>query len=148
MAGYMSKLMNYVFEGEAKAAAAIADGHLCTIAVSDGSLVATEVATADANTTATILEGADGNGLYRLLITKVSKVYYFVEGADANARNYAIDSYTPYGSGEECKFAAGAFVRCHPLEAGEEIMTDNIDSTATLTVGSALSLAASGKWDN
>ena len=143
MAGYMSKLANYIFDGECKAAAAVADGHLVTLG--NGTATEYKPSTADANTTAIVVEAADGNGLTRLRITGLSTALYFVEGADANARTFAIDAYTPYGTGEEDVFAANAYVRCHPLEVGEEICTDNL--AAAKAVGASVSIAAStGKW--
>lgn len=142
MAGYMSKLMNYVFEGEAVAAADIRDGHFCTLGVTSGVLKATEIATADTTSTFVCVELPDANGMARFLVTNLAAQIYMVEGADAKARTYAIDAYAPYGAaGDDC-FKAGELVRVHPLQAGEEIMTDNF--SGTLTIGKVCKLNGSG----
>lgn len=140
MAGFMSKLQGYVYEGELVngAAAAVENGVLMVAGTStnNGKLVFP----ANADTTSkfilkeitTIYDGATA---YRFIVNKLNDNYYFVEnGFDINdSTAYDKRTYTT---------PVGDFLRAHPLVVGEEFVTTKV--TGTLTAGSAYGVKTDG----
>lgn len=139
MAGYMTKLQGYVYEGELVngAAAAVPNGILMVQGTStdSGKLV---LPTADTTTKLICKEVTtiyDGVTAYRFIVDKLNARYYFVEnGFDINdSAAYDKRTYTT---------AVGAELRAHPLLVGEEFVTDKV--TGTPAVGTAYGVKADG----
>ena len=139
MAGYMTKLQGYVYEGELVngAAAAVPNGILMVQGTSTnaGKLV---LPSADTDTKLICKEVTtiyDGVTAYRFIVDKLNARYYFVEnGFDINdSAAYDKRTYTT---------AVGAELRAHPLLVGEEFVTDKV--TGTPAVGTAYGVKADG----
>lgn len=139
MAGYMTKLLGYVYEGELLNGAANA--------VPNGILM---VQGTGANADKMVLPAADTNSkfickevttiydgvtAYRFIVDAVAKRYYFVEnGHDINdSQAYDKRTYTT---------PVGAELRAHPLLVGEEFVTNAV--TGTPAVGTAYGVKADG----
>ena len=139
MAGYMTKLQGYVYEGEMTngTGAAVENGLLLVAGTSTnkGKLVAPSADT----TSKLLLKEAttiyDGVTAYRFVVNKLAANYYFVEnGFDINdSAAYDKRTYTT---------AAGELLRAHPLVVGEEFVTTKI--TGTLTAGTEYGVKADG----
>ena len=139
MAGYMTKLQGYVYEGELVngAADAVENGILMVAgtAANAGKLV---MPAADTNSKLLCKEVTtiyDGITAYRFVVDSLAKNYYFVEnGFDTNT-SAAYDNrvYTT---------AVGAELRAHPLLVGEEFVTDKV--TGTPVAGTAYGVKADG----
>ena len=135
MAGYMTKLQGYVYEGELAngAAAPVQNGILM---VQNGDTL--ELPSADTTTKLVCKEVTtfyDGVVGYRFVVDKLNKRYYLVEnGADVNdSAAYDKRIYeTPVGD----------LLRAHPLVVGEEFITDMV--TGTPTAGTAYGVQADG----
>lgn len=136
MAGYMTKLQGYVYEGELVngAAAAVANGTL--MLQDDDELVLP--GSADTTTKLVCKEITDiyGELGYRFVVDKLNKRYYFVEthGEDF----YANGEY----DGRTDKFAVGALLRAHPLLVGEEFVVSG--AANAYTVGTSYGVLATG----
>lgn len=140
MAGYMTKLQGYVYEGEWTngAAAAVANGFLMVPGTSTN--IGKLVLPGSADTTTKLLlkevtDIFDGTTAYRFVVEKLNANYYFVEnGYELNtADEYAIANYTT---------PVGALLRAHPLQVGEEFITTAI--TGTLTAGNEYGVKTDG----
>ena len=139
MAGYMTKLQGYVYEGELVngAAAAVENGLLMVQGTSTaaGSLVLPSADTTTKLICKEITTIYDGVTAYRFIVDKLNARYYFVEnGFDIND-SAAYDKRT-YAT------AVGAELRAHPLLVGEEFVTDKV--TGTIAVGTAYGVKADG----
>lgn len=139
MAGFMSKLQGYVYEGELVngAAAAVPNGLLMVQGTSTnvGKLV---LPAADTDTKFVCKEVGtiyDGRVAYRFIADTLAKRYYFIEnGADINdSAAYDKAEYTT---------KVGDELRAHPLLVGEEFWTDQV--TGTLVAGTAYGVKADG----
>ena len=135
MAGFMSKLQGYVYEGELTNGAAdpVQNGILM---IQDGDKL---VLPADDSSTKLICKEVtsiyDGVTAYRFIVDKLNKRYYFVEnGFDIND-SQAYDKRT-----YETK--VGDELRAHPLLVGEEFVTNMV--TGTPAAGSAYGVKADG----
>lgn len=140
MAGYMTKLMNYVYEGELAngAAAAVPNGVLMVQGTSTN--VGKLILPASADSTSEFLckEVTDiygGTTAYRFVVKKLNAPYYFIENgfqvndlADYDKRNYTT--------------AVGDLLRAHPLEVGEEFVTTGV--TGTIAAGTAYGVKTDG----
>ena len=135
MAGYMTKLQGYVYEGELVngAAAAVANG---TIMVQDGDTLI--LPAADSTTKLVCKEITDiyGELGYRFVVDKLNKRYYFVE-------THEEDFYAnPENDGRTATFAPGELLRAHPLLVGEEFIVSG--AANQYTVGTSYGVLATG----
>ena len=140
MAGYMTKLQGYLYEGELAngTAAAVENGILLVPGTStnNGKLVA--IASADTTSKFLLKEITtiyDGVTAYRFVVNKLAANYYFVEnGFDINdSAAYDKRTYTT---------AVGEKLRAHPLVVGEEFVTTKI--TGTLSAGTEYGVKTDG----
>ncbi len=140
MAGYMTKLQGYVYEGELVngAAAAVENGILMLQGTSTNAGKLVLAGSADTTTKLLCKEVTtiyDGVTAYRFVVNKLNANYYFVEnGFDIND-NAAYDKRT-YTT------AVGAELRAHPLVVGEEFVTDKV--TGTIAVGTEYGVKTDG----
>jgi len=135
MAGYMTKLQGYVYEGELTNGASdpVQNGILM---VQNGDTL--ELPSAESTSKFVCKEVTtfyDGVVAYRFVVDKLNKRYYLVEnGADINdSQAYDKRTYTT---------AAGELLRAHPLLVGEEFITDMV--TGTPVAGTAYGVQADG----
>lgn len=139
MAGYMTKLQGYLYEGE------LTNGH--TEGVENGVLMVQGTGAdagklmlpaADAETKLLCKEVTDiydGVVAYRFVVNKLGGNYYFVENGfeyDPNA-TYDLTTY---------KTAAGKLLRAHPIQVGEEFVTNQV--TGTPAAGTEYGVQADG----
>lgn len=140
MAGYMTALQGYIFEGELKNGNAnpVANGMLVAPKLVSGALVM-DLPAADADTKFLCKEVGtiyDGITAYRFIVTAVNKPVYFVENGFVVNDDFAYDT-TAYET------ASGDYLRAHPLLVGEEFVTDQV--TGTIAVGTEYGVLATGK---
>lgn len=140
MAGYMTKLQGYVYEGELVngAAAAVENGILMVPGTSTDVGKLKLIANADTTTKLLLKEITtiyDGVTAYRFVVNKLNANYYFVEnGFDINdSAAYNKKTYTT---------PVGAELRAHPLVVGEEFVTTKI--TGTLSAGTEYGVKTDG----
>ena len=139
MAGYMTKLQGYVYEGEMTngTGAAVENGLLLVAGTSTnkGKLVAPSADTTSKLLLKEVTTIYDGVTAYRFVVNKLAANYYFVEnGFDINdSAAYDKRTYTT---------ASGELLRAHPLVVGEEFVTTKI--TGTLTAGTEYGVKADG----
>ena len=140
MAGYMTKLQGYVYEGELVngAAAAVENGVLMVPGTSTDIGKLKFVGSNDSTTKLLLKEITtiyDGVTAYRFVVNKLNANYYFVEnGFDINdSAVYNKKTYTT---------AVGAELRAHPLVVGEEFVTTKI--TGTLSAGTEYGVKTDG----
>ena len=136
MAGYMTKLQGYLYEGELTngAAAAVKNGIL--MVQNAGAL---ELPSAESTSKFVCKEVTtiyDGTVAYRFIVDKLNKRYYFVE----NGNEYFNDQ-AEYDNREHA-VPVGALLRAHPLVVGEEFVTTMV--TGTPVAGTAYGLQADG----
>lgn len=139
MAGYMTKLQGYLYEGE------LSNGH--TEGVENGVLMVQGTGenfgklmlpSADADTKLLCKEVTDIYGgvvAYRFVVNKLNCNYYFVENGFEYDPNMVYD-LTTY------KTAAGKLLRAHPIQVGEEFITDKV--TGTPVAGAEYGVMADG----
>lgn len=140
MAGYMTKLQGYVYEGELAngASAPIANGALLVLGTStDADKL---VAPASADTTSEFLCKEvttiyDGIVAYRFIVNKLADNYYFVE------QNHEFDETSVY-DGPQATTPVGKLLRAHPLVVGEEFITTCV--TGTIAAGTAYGVKTDG----
>ena len=123
MAGYLSKLQSYLYEGELVNGASNPVPNGVLMIHSNGKLVLPGAADTDSvfvcKEVGTIY---DGRVAYRFIVDALSKRYYFVEnGADIN------DS-AAYDKAEYVT-KVGDELRAHPLLVGDEFWTDQVTGT-------------------
>ena len=140
MAGYMTKLQGYVYEGELVngESSAVENGILMVPGTSTNIGKLKLIGSADTTTKLLCKEVTtiyDGVTAYRFVVNKLNANYYFVENgfdindsAAYNKRTYA----TP----------AGAELRAHPLVVGEEFVTTKV--TGTISAGSEYGVKTDG----
>ena len=139
MAGYMTKLQGYVYEGELVngASAAVENGILMVQGTSTnaGKLVLPSADTTTKLLCKEVTTIYDGVTAYRFVVNKLNANYYFVEnGFDINdSAAYDKRTYTT---------AVGAELRAHPLLVGEEFVTDKV--TGTIAAGTEYGVKADG----
>lgn len=139
MAGFMSKLQGYVYEGELVngAAAAVPNG-LIMVQGTSTNVSKLVLPAADTDTKFVCKEVGtiyDGRVAYRFIVDALAKRYYFIEnGADINdSAAYDKAEYTT---------KVGDELRAHPLLVGEEFWTDQV--TGTPVAGTAYGVKADG----
>lgn len=139
MAGYMTKLQGYVYEGELVngAAAPVENGILMVQGTGDnaGKLVLPSADTTTKLICKEVTSIYDGVTAYRFIVDKLNARYYFVENGFEINDSAAYDKRT-YTT------AVGAELRAHPLLVGEEFVTDKV--TGTITAGAAYGIKADG----
>ena len=140
MAGYMTKLQGYVYEGELVngESSAVENGLLMVLGTSTNAGKLKLSGSADTTTKLLCKEVTtiyDGVVAYRFIVDKLNANYYFVEnGFDINdSCTYDKRTYST---------AAGELLRAHPLLVGEEFVTDKV--TGTPVVGTAYGVKADG----
>lgn len=139
MAGYMTKLIGNVYEGELVNGAddAVENGLLMVQGTGDD--VDKLVLPAAEGTSKFVCKEVgtiyDGVTAYRFVVDKLSKRYYLVEnGFDINdSLAYDKRTYTT---------AVDAYLRAHPLQIGEEFWTTKV--TGTPAVGTAYGVKDDG----
>ena len=140
MAGYMTKLQGYVYEGELVngASAAVENGILMVPGTSTDNGKLKLIGSADTTTKLLCKEVTtiyDGVTAYRFVVNKLNANYYFVEnGFDIND-NAAYDKRT-YTT------PVGAELRAHPLVIGEEFVTTKV--TGTIAAGTEYGVKTDG----
>lgn len=140
MAGYMTKLQGYLYEGEFVngVGAPVENGLLVALGTGDdaGKMV---LPAANANTKFLCKEAAaiyDGIPAYRFVVTAIAAPVYLVEnGFDLNIGEGEYDT-TMYATKD------GAFLRAHPLQVGEEFVTNMV--TGTPVAGTEYAVKADG----
>ena len=139
MAGYMTKLQGYLYEGELVngAADAVENGVLMVLGSGDdaGKL---KLPQEDAETKLLCKEVTDiydGIPAYRFIVNKLNGNYYFVEnGFDFNVnQSYDLTTYAT---------ANGKLLRAHPIQVGEEFVTNKV--TGTPAAGTEYGVHADG----
>ena len=140
MAGYMTKLQGYVYEGELVngESGAVENGVLMVQGTSTDAGKLKFAGSADTITKLICKEVTtiyDGTVAYRFIVDKLNARYYFVEnGADINDSN-AYDKRTYSTASDE-------LLRAHPLLVGEEFVTTKV--TGTPVVGTAYGVKTDG----
>lgn len=139
MAGYMTKLQGYLYEGELVngAADAVENGILMVLGSGDdaGKLMLPQE---DAETKLLCKEVTDiydGIPAYRFIVNKLNGNYYFVENGfdfDVN-QSYDLTTYAT---------ANGKLLRAHPIQVGEEFVTNKV--TGTPVAGTEYGVHADG----
>ena len=139
MAGYMTKLQGYVYEGELVngAAAPVENGILMVQGTGEnvGKMV---LPAADTDTKFVCKEVGtiyDGRVAYRFIANTLAKRYYFVENG------FDINDAAAYDKAEYAT-KVGDELRAHPLLVGEEFWTDKV--TGTIAEGTAYGVKADG----
>lgn len=134
MAGYMSKLQGYVYEGEYKnrTAAAVTPGTLFILGtVSVGTETEIGFIRGAVDTVSQFICKEVGE-IYqdvkaaRYQVIKLAQNYYFHEQTEIPYREVVFDMTSQ-------EFAVGAYLRCHPLVEGEEFWS-SYDPTGTAPV--------------
>lgn len=137
MAGFASKLLGYVFEGEFKTASAMKDGTFCYI--NSGKLTKTN---ADKDTKLLVKGKTTWCGLpaLRCIVNSVGgDVVYFTENG------HVVDSNLPYAT-TNYEVKEGAYVRAHRLIQGDEIIfTVDAATIAAINEGDIIQPVADGK---
>lgn len=140
MAGYMTKLTNYVYEGELAngAAAAVQNGVLMLQGTSTNVGKLAFVGTADTTTKLLCKEVTDiygGTPAYRFVVKVLNAPYYFIEnGFEVNdLAEYDKRNYTT---------AVDALLRAHPLQIGDEFVTTAV--TGTIAAGTEYGVKTDG----
>lgn len=135
MAGYMTKLQSYVYEGEWKNGAAnpVPNG---IVMVQDGDklvLPAADSTTKFVCKEVTTIYGVVG---YRFVVDKLNKRYYFVENG--------MDNFNDGGDYDNREYVTKKddLLRAHPLIVGDEFLTNAV--TGTPVAGTAYSVQADG----
>lgn len=147
MAGYMTKLSSYVYEGEHKydstATVGIEDAIILErVTAADGTIEMKPATSTAAKFTVKevgdIYEGTTALRLY-VDVLDATKTLYFVE------QNDYLDDSVLYDTTKRT-VAPAKYVRCHPLYAGEEFWSNQITGidTATFTVGQAFTGVTAG----
>lgn len=138
MAGYMTKLQGYVYEGELLngTGAAVENGMIVTAGLVSGELKMKFAATTDVKLLlkekTTLYDGIEA---YRFIVTAAPAGFYFVENGFEVDASAAYDT-TLYSTPD------GELLRAHPLLVGEEFVTDKV--TGTLAVGTEYGVKADG----
>ena len=145
MAGYMTKLQGYVYEGTLKNGAAnpvpngliMDQGLASTTPPTNDSLV---LPAADTGAKFLCMEVTDiygGVPAYRFQVQEIGKRHFFVE----NERQFNVEDYQEYDKRNYTQ-PVGELMRAHALLLGEEFVTTCV--TGTPTAGTVYSLKADG----
>ena len=135
MAGYMTKLQGYVYEGELVNGEqnAVQNGILMVQNGDKLELPAAESTSKFVCKEVTTIYGEVG---YRFVVDKLNKRYYFVENG--------MDDYNDMAEydGRLYETKSGDLLRAHPLMVGEEFLTNAV--TGTPVAGTAYGVQADG----
>lgn len=135
MAGYMTKLQGYVYEGEWTNGASNAVPNGILMVQSGNTLV---LPTADTTSQIVCKEVTDiygGMTAYRFVVDSLAKRYYFVENS------WVVNDMTDYDK-RNYTAANGELLRAHPLLVGEEFVTTAV--TGTPVANTAYGVKADG----
>ena len=130
MAGYMTTQLNNVYVGEYAngADAAIENGTLVVLNTAGTAMVLPEADSASKFLCKEVTTIYDGMKAYRMVALALSKLYYLVDN-QADINDSAEYDATRYST------KAGALLRAHPLQVGEEFVVTAGDLTAGTTYG-------------
>jgi len=141
MAGYMTKLQGYVYEGELRNGTGgdVTNGMLLTLGAAVNGKIPLVKPAANTNTKFTLKEIGtiyDGTKAYRFVVkTLGAQPLYFVENAADPDEGVAYD-----GTEVVCK--NGELCRAHPLVVGEEFLVSA--GNTSLTAGTDYSVQTTG----
>lgn len=135
MAGYMTKQLNNVYEGEFVngADAAIENGTLVVLDPTGTKMVLPEADTNSKFLCKEVTTIYDGMKAYRMVALALSKLYYLVDN-QADVNDSAEYDATRYAT------KVGALLRAHPLQVGEEFVV----TAGELTAGAQYGVLATG----
>ena len=140
MAGYMTKLQGYVYEGEFTNGTGnpVPNGILVALGKNAAGEPAMVLPTADAETKLLCKEATeiyDGVPAYRFVVNKLAGNYYLVENGFEflDMVSYDLTTYTT---------APDKYLRAHPLLVGEEFITTLV--TGAPVVGNEYGIQADG----
>lgn len=143
MAGYMTKLQGYVYEGELVngAETAVPNGAFMLRGEGEGKLIFPGSTVPVTNKFICKEVGTiyDGRVAYRFVVDNIAggRIYFVENGFDINdAAAYDKAEYAT---------AAGDYLRAHPLLIGEEFWTDQIAEGVEVTVGGTYAIGNDGK---
>lgn len=126
MAGYMTKLQGYLYEGEYVNGETnpIENGVLVKIDTATGTMKLPGSADTTSKFTCKEVTTIYGKPAYRFVAEKLNGNYYFVEnGYEFNdAEEYDLTLYST---------KPGKFLRAHPIVVGEEFVTNKVTGTPT-----------------
>lgn len=137
MAGYMTKLTNYVFEGELPYEGALEPENGMGVELNAAGTAFKLPAAAD-NVKGVVKEVTtiyDAIKAYRIVVTEVAKPTYFVENIP--------DSHESEFDFTKWKHPKGKLGRNHPIQVGDELLTDQC---AAVSAGAAVTLKTTGKF--
>lgn len=142
MAGYMTKLQGYVYEGTLKngAAAAVPNGLLMVQGTSTNADKLVLPGSADTDTKFMCMEVTDifgGVTAYRFQVQAIAKRYFLTE----NSFQFNVEDYQEYDKRTYTQ-PVGELVRAHALLLGDEFVTTCV--TGTPVAGTAYSVKADG----
>lgn len=135
MAGYMTKLQGYLYEGECVNGAETPVENGILMVQKEGKLVLPE-ATEDVRLMCKeVTDIYDGIAAYRFVVDKVCGRYMLVENGFEydNSQEYDLTKYTT---------KVGDYLRAHPIQVGEEFVTNMV--TGTPVVGNVYGIKADG----
>ena len=132
MAGYMSKLASYLYDGEHVAATALVNGNFVYVDSNNkAALIAEET---DVKLRVKALEGPyDMTGLRLVVAEQGDDEVFLVENLPEGEAEYDETTYGP---------AAGEYARIHRLIAGEELLV-SLASIAGISLGDVITIGAS-----
>lgn len=146
MAGYMTKMAGYNYEGELVngASAAVKNGVLMLLGTStnNGKLVfpgsadtTSKFLCKEVTTIYDGLEGGSAKTAYRFIVDKLAANYYFVE------QNFPVDETAVYDY-TILTTAVGDKLRAHPLQPGDEFVTTCV--TGSIAAGTQYGVKTDG----
>lgn len=132
MAGYMTKLQGYVYDGEHVAATALVNGNF--VYVDSDNKAAPIAAETDVKLRVKALEGPYGmTGLRLVVAEQGDNEVFLVENLPEGEAEYDETTYGP---------AIGEYARIHRLLAGEELLV-SLTSIVGINVGDVITIGAS-----
>lgn len=142
MAGYMTKLQGYVYEGTLKngAAAAVPNGLLMVQGTSTNADKLVLPGSADTDTKFMCMEVTDiygGVTAYRFQVQAIGKRYFLTE----NSFQFNVEDYQEYDKRSYTQ-PVGELMRAHALLLGDEFVTTCV--TGTPVAGTLYSVKADG----
>lgn len=146
MAGYMTKMAGYNYEGELAngASGAVANGVVMVLGTSTnkGKLVfpgsadtTSKFLCKEVTTIYDGLEGGTAKSAYRFIVDKLAATYYFVE------QSFPVDETAVYDY-TTLTTPTGALLRAHPLQVGDEFVTTCV--TGTIAAGTEYGVKTDG----
>ena len=146
MAGYMTKMAGYNYEGELVngASGAVANGILMVQGTSTNKGKLVLIGSADTTSkflckeVTTIYDGLQGGvatSAYRFVVNKLAANYYFVE------QDFPVDETATYDY-TTLTTATGALLRAHPVQVGDEFVTTMV--TGTIAAGTEYGVKTDG----